>query len=143
MKRRTFLNLGAVAGTATLVANPSITQAIRTKPARIIVLGAGFSGLSAALKLHDAKMDFVVLESRNRVGGRVFTHVLDDANDLRVELGAEWVGRSHEEVQKLCKRFDIELFNNQFETDLLFRGSYQPSDQWEYSEEWKNVLKRF
>lgn len=148
MKRRTFLGLGAAAaGATTLVAEKTFSQTIHTKPARIIVLGAGFSGLSAALKLHDAKVDFVVLESRNRVGGRVFTHVLDDVHDLRVELGAEWVGKSHEEVQKLCKRFDIELLNNQFETDLLFRGSYQPSDQWEFTEEWKKrfeeIIKNF
>ena len=110
-------------------------------------MGAGFSGLSAALKLQDNKTDFVVLESRNRVGGRVFTHTLDEAHNLRVEFGAEWVGQSHVEVQKLCKRFDIELFNNQLETDLLFRGNYQPSDQWDFTEEWKQrfeqILKSF
>ena len=62
MKRRTFLGLGAAAaGATTLVAEKTFSQTIRTKPARIIVLGAGFSGLSAALKLHDAKVDFVVL----------------------------------------------------------------------------------
>ena len=94
MKRRTFLGLGAAAaGTATIVTEKTFSQAIRAKPAKVIVLGAGFAGLSAALKFHDAKVDFIVLESRNRTGGRVFTHVLDDVHDLRVELGAEWVGK--------------------------------------------------
>jgi monoamine oxidase len=54
-----------------------------------IVLGAGIAGLKAARDLHDAGLRVVVLEARDRVGGRVWTD--RDAADHPVELGAEFV----------------------------------------------------
>jgi monoamine oxidase len=42
-------------------------------PRRVIVVGAGLAGLTAAVRLRDARWDVVVLEARTRVGGRVHT----------------------------------------------------------------------
>ena len=142
MKRRIFLGLTATTTGAVLLPQRVLTKnsSAAHKPTRVIVLGAGFAGLAAALKLHDEKVDFCVLESRGRVGGRVFTHLIDTAQDLRVELGAEWVGESHQEIQKLCQRFDIELFNNQLKTDLSFRGEYKKTEQWGFTQDWKKKL---
>lgn len=53
------------------------------------MVGAGFSGLAAALELQDAGMSVVVLEARDRVGGRVLSVELD--NGELAELGAEWI----------------------------------------------------
>ena len=57
---------------------------------KIIVVGAGFSGLSAAYKLHKEGAEVVVLEARDRVGGRVYSKEL--SNGEVVELGGEWIG---------------------------------------------------
>ena len=141
MKRRNFLGLTAASTSAVLLDAPAIDAPKTPKPSKIIVLGAGFAGLAAALKLHDEKTDFIVLESRGRVGGRVFTHLLDAPQNLRVELGAEWVGASHLKIQHLCKRFGIALLNNSFKTDLLFRGKHQKTGYWDYSETWKTRLE--
>ncbi len=147
MKRRTFLGIGSATAGSLLLASPAHPAPAYAKPAKVIVLGAGFAGLSAALTLHENNVDVTVLESRSRIGGRVFTHTLDEAAKLRVEFGAEWVGRSHTELQGLCKKFGLELLNNQFETDLYFRGSYAPVNQWDYTEEWKetfnHIIKNF
>jgi monoamine oxidase len=59
-------------------------------PARsVIVIGAGAAGLAAARNLGRAGCDVVVIEARNRIGGRVFT--LTDVPSVTVELGAEFV----------------------------------------------------
>ncbi|PXF47302.1 Lysine-specific histone demethylase 1A [Gracilariopsis chorda] len=48
-------------------------------PPRVIIVGAGVAGLACAQELATAspKLDVIVLEARNRVGGRVFTHWLN------------------------------------------------------------------
>ena len=55
----------------------------------VVVVGAGFAGLAAALDLHDAGLSVTVLEARERVGGRVFSVELE--NGEIAELGAEWI----------------------------------------------------
>ena len=61
---------------------------------RIIVVGAGLAGLAAARALQDC-CDVVVLEARDRLGGRVWT---DHSLRVPVELGAVWIHRSTHNV---------------------------------------------
>jgi monoamine oxidase len=55
----------------------------------VVIVGAGFAGLAAALDLHDAGLSVTVLEARDRVGGRVLSVELE--NGEIAELGAEWI----------------------------------------------------
>ncbi|MEZ0109580.1 monoamine oxidase [Catenulispora sp. EB89] len=59
----------------------------------VIVLGAGLAGLSAARDLAAGGADVLVLEARDRVGGRVEQAILEDGRIL--QLGGEVVGRAH------------------------------------------------
>lgn len=62
-----------------------------------IVIGAGFAGLTAAKRLVEAGLNVCVLESRSRIGGRVYT--LTDVAPFPVELGAEFVhGRANDVI---------------------------------------------
>ena len=106
------------------------------KTSSVIVIGAGFSGLAAAAHLKKKKLKVTVLEARNRVGGRVYSFNIPDEN-LVIELGAEWVGKSHERIIQLCDEFKLGLFNNQFDTHLVYKGKYYGKDEWRYSENWK------
>lgn len=54
----------------------------------VIVIGAGMAGLSAARTLVDSGVKVLILEARDRIGGRVYT---DRSSGLPVELGAEFV----------------------------------------------------
>ena len=56
---------------------------------KVIVVGAGFSGLSAAYYLHKQGVEVVIIEARNRVGGRVYSKELE--NGEVAELGGEWI----------------------------------------------------
>src|SRR5947208_615071 len=57
---------------------------------RVIVVGAGISGLAAAEMLHRAGREVVVLEARERIGGRIAT---DYSLGYPVELGANWIDK--------------------------------------------------
>jgi monoamine oxidase len=69
------------------------------------VVGAGFAGLSAALDLHDAGVDVIVVEARDRVGGRVHSVRLD--NGEIAELGAEWIFEGDEVLDATARRLGL------------------------------------
>ena len=61
-------------------------------PIRVAVVGAGFAGLAAADRLAGAGLDVTVLEARDRVGGRVWSHTIDvSGRACVVERGAEFI----------------------------------------------------
>ena len=70
-----------------------------------VVVGAGFSGLSAALRLHDAGVPVTVLEARDRVGGRVWSVQL--STGAVSELGAEWIMAGDRTLLGLAARFGV------------------------------------
>jgi monoamine oxidase len=70
-----------------------------------VVVGAGFAGLSAALHLHDLGVPSVVLDARDRVGGRVWSVQLDTGTIA--ELGAEWIMSGDDTLAGLAGRFGV------------------------------------
>lgn len=137
--RRTFLKiLGGAAATAALAPNV-FTQ--RRKRGTAVVIGAGLSGLAAAYRLKNAGWKVTVIEGRDRIGGRVFSHT-DQQTGLVCELGAEWVGESHERIKALCKDFNIPLQKHQFEDFLLRDGRVYRPGQWGFSTEAKTAFDK-
>ncbi len=139
--RREFLQQSAILSAGIMLSDKMFSQSKNRKP-RVVVLGAGLAGLAAAYELTKQNIEVVVLEARNRIGGRVLSHEIDSDKKLTIELGAEWVGNSHERVIALCKEFNLELFNNQFETHLIYKNEYSPSGKWGYSEEWNTKFEK-
>ena len=87
--------------TATGSSSSSATER-RREPPRVAVLGAGLAGQSAARDLARAGADVVVLEARNRAGGRVEQTQLADGR--LVQLGGEVVGPSHDGLPRARRR---------------------------------------
>src|SRR5512141_2615868 len=68
----------------------------------VIVAGAGVSGIAAAIKLGQAGVPVVILEARDRIGGRVYTQRAA-GYDAPIELGAEFIHGKPPEVWKLLE----------------------------------------
>jgi len=73
----------------------------------VIVIGAGIAGLSAARELSVAGVDTIVLEARNRIGGRIYT-IYDETVGVPVELGAEFVHGNPPEILDLARSAGLE-----------------------------------
>jgi monoamine oxidase len=104
INRRDFLKLGIAAAAATgfgIKANAAVK--------RVIVLGAGLSGLSAALELANSGFDVTILEARARPGGRVYTLREPFSDGLYAEAGAARIQDSHEFTLRYVKEFKLEL----------------------------------
>jgi len=76
--------------------------------ADVCVVGAGYAGLSAALVLHRAGKSVVVLEARDRVGGRVWTEHLSDGTP--VDRGGAWLGPRHDAAFELARDFGVATY---------------------------------
>jgi monoamine oxidase len=76
---------------------------------KAIVVGAGLSGLVSALKLQEEGHEVVVLEARDRVGGRVLTVRDGFADGQYANVGAMIVYEGQPNIIELCDRFGLEL----------------------------------
>ena len=80
------------------------------KAERVIVLGAGMAGLAAARLLHDSGFSVIVLEARDRIGGRTWT---DDRVGAPVDLGGSWVhGVVGNPLALWCDKLGVRLISS-------------------------------
>lgn len=74
--------------------------------ADVVIIGAGFAGLAAADHLVQAGKSVIILEARERIGGRACS--LREEGRV-IELGAKWVSPAHRRVKQLVQRFGFTL----------------------------------
>ncbi len=91
---------------------------MRELRADVVVVGAGLAGLSAARSLVAEGLDVVVLEARERVGGRTLNHPIGE--EKIVEVGGQWVGPGQERVLALVRELDLQIFDTYTEGRNLF-----------------------
>src|SRR4051812_20798927 len=99
------LTAGAVAlGPGVAAASP----AAKPTTADVVVVGAGLAGLTAARELVKAGRRVVVLEARDRVGGRTLNHALPGGHVA--DLGGTWIGPTQNAVAALAAELGLTTF---------------------------------
>ena len=143
LNRRDFIKFTGAAVGAFAVSGT--VPAFAQQTPRIGIIGAGISGLNAALTLSDAGYGATIYEASNRVGGRMHSDTTSWLNGQTTEFGGELIDTGHRTIRRLARRFNLPL------TDLLaaepagstetyfFDGSYYSAAQ--ASEDFKPVFK--
>jgi monoamine oxidase len=90
-----------------------------SREADVAIVGAGLAGLSAALDLTAAGYEVVVLEARDRVGGRTLD--ADLGAGKVVEMGGQWIGPSQDDITTLARDLGVETFPTYYEGVHLAR----------------------
>ncbi|HTZ30073.1 MAG TPA: flavin monoamine oxidase family protein [Streptosporangiaceae bacterium] len=91
----------------------------------VAVIGAGLAGLVTARDVAAAGLDVLVLEARNRVGGRMLNTPLPGADGEIVEAGGQWVGPGQDRIASLITELGLATFPTYDTGDKLaeLRGS--------------------
>ncbi len=79
-----------------------------TREVDVAIVGAGLAGLAAARDVRAAGASAVVLEARDRVGGRVLNEPLGDG--VVVEVGGQWIGPTQDRLAALARELGVETF---------------------------------
>jgi len=95
----------------------------RIVEADVVIVGAGLSGMIAALRVLEAGLTPLVLEADERVGGRILTEEV--LPGVPVELGAQWIGDTHDRMFRLAAELGVETFSqyDEGETSYELDGS--------------------
>jgi monoamine oxidase len=122
----------SIAAAAGVLLSERFGDRLRAAPAgRVVIIGGGFSGLTAAYELGRAGYEVTVVEARNRVGGRVlsFSDLVPGKN---VEGGAELIGSNHPTWLAYAKQFKLEMLDvteEDAEAPIVLGGKRLTSDE--------------
>lgn len=109
-RRQALGAVATVAATAAAGAGPAAAGDGGEERTDVLVIGAGFAGLAAATRLGEAGTATVVLEARDRVGGRVLDQPIGGGEV--VELGGEWAGPGQDRLLGLARELGVETFES-------------------------------
>src|SRR3954471_22849583 len=122
LSRRQLVSGAAFAAAGAVVLRPGVAAAApagaRTASADVVVVGAGLAGLTAARGLTAAGGGVVVLEARDRVGGRTLNHALPGGHVA--DLGGTWIGPTQNAVAALAAELGLATFAQVDEGNALY-----------------------
>jgi monoamine oxidase len=111
--------IGGAAGAA-IAGTAQAKKPRKPNPRRadVIVIGAGLAGLAAARDVVKAGRSVLVLEARNRVGGRTLNQPIGGGKV--VEVGGQWIGPTQDELAKLAKQLKVDTYKTYNEGDNVY-----------------------
>src|SRR5580765_7523812 len=96
----------------------------------VIVIGAGVAGLAAACQLGRAGIPVQIIEARDRIGGRILTH-LDPVCDCPIEFGAEFIHGKPPEIWDLLRKAKTETTEVQGDAWCAEEDRLSPCGFWD------------
>ncbi len=132
--RRAFLRYVLAAGSASMLplALLKSTPVRAQSDSTIIVIGAGVAGLAAASYLQESGYEVLVLEARNRIGGRVWTN--RTLNNIPLDLGASWIhGIQDNPLTALADEAGIDRIETDYDSIATFDTDGTPLDDAAYT----------
>lgn len=85
----------------------------------VVIVGAGAAGLTAANELKKQGLSVAVVEARDRVGGRLWTDVIDGA---MLEIGGQWVSPDQDALKETIAELGLETFDRYRDGDSVYVG---------------------
>ncbi len=129
MRRRDFLRLACLS--VVLTTTPKAIAGQRNK--KVLVVGAGLAGLSAAQKLQSAGYEVLILEARDRVGGRVWTST--KWQDAPLDMGASWIhGVEGNPLTALANNIGARRMETRGENSITYKTNGEPLSEREQAE---------
>jgi hypothetical protein len=151
LDRRRFVWLAGAAASAATQFGPLAASAQNTAPASaqppgptitwerscdVVIIGAGLSGLVAATQLNQQGVDVIVLEARNRVGGRLLTEFpIPDMPGVFIDHGGQWISPNQPNLTALANKLNVPMFqtsvaanslNIDFHSGTVYRYKIEP-----------------
>lgn len=108
-------------------AEPGKSRDEKNRMDRILIIGAGLSGLAAAQKLKAAGHEVIVLEGRDRIGGRIWTSTRWP--ELPLDLGASWIhGVKGNPITSLADRIQAKRIATSYDSAIVYDVDGEPLD---------------
>jgi monoamine oxidase len=140
--RRDMIHRSLAAAAGILLSDRFVASPLAAS-GRVVVVGAGFSGLAAAYELSRAGYEVTVPEARNRVGGRIISFS-DLVAGKNVEGGGELIGSNHPAWVAYAKQFGLEFLDvgeEDLEFPIVLNGKRVTAEQSEQL--WEEMEKVF
>ncbi|KAI3390292.1 hypothetical protein diail_10493, partial [Diaporthe ilicicola] len=112
----------------------SLPDGVSPEISDVLIIGAGLAGLSAAHEVLRAGLSCVILEARDRVGGKLWSQPLSDDGGI-AELGAAWINDVNQtSMIRLARQFGLELIEQNTTGNCVFQGFDGSVSQFPYGE---------
>ncbi|WPF86992.1 FAD-dependent oxidoreductase [Cyanobacterium aponinum AL20118] len=145
INRRFFLIVSSVILAHVVASKNFASNSLKTtkkNKEKIIIIGAGIAGLTAGKTLQNQGFEVILLEARNRIGGRLWTSKKWD--NAFVDMGASWIhGEEGNPITKLANTINAQVFSTKSEKSIIYdlNGKEIIEDKEEKLDKLTNKLK--
>lgn len=145
--RRQFLKLSGAALATQALAGCASWDRIFTGDSpddreKVVILGAGLAGLSAALELKKSGLPYRIYEASGRIGGRVYSLENWDGKFQALELGGEWIAQNHGSVLGLARELRVAVQESRFISPIAFQNQDGLWKLERFQSEWKALQRQ-